>query len=191
MDKHTASLITQRMTAKHRVVIPARERQPLPSAYRPVSARLAHATHGVIRRVEPDEKQAMGIHSHGLVLATVGLVIPIGLANWALRHARQDRPIQSTIYLIRERDLIRERLMPTSLTVTEQLPHSRYLEMNGRWNRSRSNRWGSEDQHLVATEAHHIGFTAIGAAGLDVLKTLGASVNVQRRRMTLASPSNW
>jgi hypothetical protein len=185
MDKSTAARITSRVTAKHRTIIPARPDLAMPSPFRTVPVRLANATHGVIRRVQPVADLDLATHSHGLILQDRSFLVPIGLAIWVHRHARTQRGEHETLWLIREKDLLAQHLLPSSTTVVDQVPHSRYREIAGRWNRSRSNRWGSEDGAIDATPSDLIGFISIGETEKAVLKTLGAKVNLRLRRMTL------
>jgi hypothetical protein len=185
MDKSTAARITSRVTAKHRTIIPARPDLAPPSPFRPVPVRVAIATRGVIRQVAAVVDTDLATHSHGLILADRTFLVPIGLAIWAHRHARTERSEQETIWLIREKDLLARHLLPSSTTVVDQVPHSRYREIAGRWNRSRANRWGSDEGAIEATASDLIGFVAIGEPEKAVLKTVGAKVNLRLRRMTL------
>ena len=117
--------------------------------------------------------------------STGALIVPVGLAYWAMRHAQVDRPGSCPIVLIRERDLAAARLIPNSATFATQVPNSRYLKVEGHWNRSRSNRWCFEYETVEATSEHHIGFIPLDVAVEKALAAVGAKVNVGLRRMTV------
>ena len=188
MDRNTAAIIKRRV--QQRATAPASapgaavtERVVQPSL-KSVAGIRAELRHGIVHELDSGAVR-VSADMHGLRTATGTLIVPVGLAYWAMRHAQVDRPASCPIVLIRERDLAAARLVAGTATFTTQVPNSKYLKVGVRWNRSRSNRWSFEYETIEATSEHHIGFVPLDAAVERALTTVGAQVNIGLRRMTV------
>lgn len=188
MDRNTAAIIKRR--------VQQRATSPMSSPSAAVTERVAQPSlkavagirgelkHGIVHELDSGAIR-VSADMHGLRTATGTLIVPVGLAYWAMRHAQVDRPASCPIVLIRERDLAAARLLAGTATFTTQVPNSKYLKVGVRWNRSRSNRWSFEYEAIEATSEHHIGFVPLDAAVERALTTVGAQVNIGLRRMTV------
>jgi hypothetical protein len=188
MDRHTAAIIKrrvqQRSSPSEQAVNPSPTERIAGTGLKSVPGIRAELRHGIVHELDSGPVR-VALDTHGLRTSTKALIVPVGLAYWAMRHAQVDRPASCPILLIRERDLSAERLVSTSATFTIQLPNSKYLKVGERWNRSRSNRWSFEYDTVEATSAHHIGFIPLDVAVEKALAAVGAKVNVGLRRMTV------
>lgn len=188
MDRNTAAIIKRRVqqragAAEAAPHAPATERMAQPSL-RSVSGIRGELRHGIVHELDSGAVRVSS-DNHGLRTATGTLIVPVGLAYWAMRHAQVDRPACCPIVLMRERDLAAGRLLAGTATFSTQVPNSKYLKVGVRWNRSRSNRWVFEYETIEATSEHHIGFVPLDEAVERALTTVGAQVNIGLRRMTL------
>jgi hypothetical protein len=188
MDRNTAAIIKRRVQQRGAASDPspsgpATERVAQP-ALKSVAGIRGELKHGNVHELDSGVVRVHG-DLHGLRTATGTLIVPVGLAYWAMRHAQVDRPASCPIVLIRERDLAAARLVAGTATFTTQVPNSKYLKVGVRWNRSRSNRWCFEYETIEATSEHHIGFIPLEAAVERALTTVGAQVNIGLRRMTV------
>ncbi len=188
MDRNTAAIIKRRVqqragAADTAVGAPMSERISQ-GALKSVSVIRGELRHGIVHELDSGTVR-VSADMHGLRTATGTLIVPVGLAYWAMRHAQVDRPATCPIVLIRERDLAAARLLAGTATFTTQVPNSKYLKVGVRWNRSRSNRWSFEYETIEATSEHHIGFVPLDQAVERALTTVGAQVNIGLRRMTV------
>ena len=186
MDRNTAAIIKRRVQQRGTAPISASgaaatERVAQPSL-RSVSGIRGELTHGIVHELDSGAIR-ISADMHGLRTATGTLIVPVGLAYWAMRHAQVERPASCPIVLIRERDLA-ARLVAGTATFTTQVPNSKYLKVGVRWEIVMPNRW-SLSTTIEATSEHHIGFVPLEAAVERALTTVGAQVNIGLRRMTV------
>jgi hypothetical protein len=188
MDRQTAAIIKRRVQKKSSAPDMADNasvtERIAATGLKSIQGIRGELRHGIVHELDHGPVR-LAIDTHGLRTSAKVLIVPVGLAYWAMRHAQVDRPGSCPILLIRERDLSTARLLSSSATFTTQLPNSKYLKVADRWNRSRSNRWCFEYDTVDATSDHHIGFIPLDAEVEKALAAVGAKVNVGLRRMTV------
>ena len=187
MDRQTAAIIKRRVQQRSsppEEAVSSTATQRISGGQKSVSSIRGELRHGIVHELDNGPVR-FASDVHGLRTSTGALIVPVGLAYWAMRHAQVDRTGSCPIVLIRERDLAAARLIPNSATFATQVPNSRYLKVEGHWNRSRSNRWCFEYETVEATSEHHIGFIPLDVAVEKALAAVGAKVNVGLRRMTV------